>query len=57
MDNVQQNDTGETLITLISDIVSPHVSNNRVAVDDLPSLITNVYGALWARGTGGREGA
>ncbi|MBV7266656.1 MucR family transcriptional regulator [Erythrobacter ani] len=36
----------ETLITLTSDIVAAHVSNNSVAVDDVPSLITNVYSAL-----------
>ncbi len=36
----------ETLITLTSDIVAAHVSNNDVAVADLPSLITNVYNAL-----------
>ncbi len=36
----------ETLITLTSDIVAAHVSNNNVDVNDLPSLITNVYGAL-----------
>ena len=36
----------ETLITLTSDIVAAHVSNNDVAVADLPSLITNVYAAL-----------
>lgn len=36
----------ETLITLTSDIVAAHVSNNDVAVADLPTLITNVYSAL-----------
>jgi len=36
----------ETLITLTSDIVAAHVSNNDVAVGDLPVLITNVYNAL-----------
>lgn len=36
----------ETLITLTSDIVAAHVSNNDVAVGDLPGLITNVYAAL-----------
>jgi len=36
----------ETLITLTSDIVAAHVSNNDVAVDDVPGLITNVFGAL-----------
>ncbi|MCU0946881.1 MAG: MucR family transcriptional regulator [Porphyrobacter sp.] len=36
----------ETLITLTSDIVAAHVSNNDVAVADVPALITSVYGAL-----------
>lgn len=39
-------DMKETLITLTSDIVAAHVSNNDVAVADVPSLITNVYAAL-----------
>lgn len=41
-----QNDMRETLITLTSDIVAAHVSNNSVAVSDLPTLISNVYTAL-----------
>ena len=41
-----QNEMAETLITLTSDIVAAHVSNNSVSVDDVPALITNVYGAL-----------
>ncbi|EIZ78637.1 MucR family transcriptional regulator [Novosphingobium sp. Rr 2-17] len=45
MENVQS-DANETLITLTSDIVAAHVSNNSVSVDDLGTLITNVYGAL-----------
>jgi len=36
----------EVLVTLTSDIVAAHVSNNSVAVSDLPLLIQNVYGAL-----------
>jgi predicted transcriptional regulator len=36
----------EMLITLTSDIVAAHVSNNSVAVSDLPVLIQNVYSAL-----------
>ena len=36
----------ETLITLTSDIVAAHLSNNDVTVDDVPGLITNVYDAL-----------
>ena len=41
-----ETDMSETLITLTSDIVAAHVSNNGVAVDELPLLIQNVYGAL-----------
>lgn len=41
----------ETLVTLTADIVSAHVSNNSVAVSDLPLLIQNVHGAL--NGLGG----
>jgi predicted transcriptional regulator len=39
-------DLRETLITLTSDIVAAHVSNNSVAVSDLGTLISNVYTAL-----------
>ncbi|MBA4161843.1 MAG: transcriptional regulator [Novosphingobium sp.] len=39
-------DVNEMLITLTSDIVAAHVSNNSVSVDDVPALISNVYGAL-----------
>lgn len=39
-------DMKETLITLTSDIVAAHLSNNNVDVDAVPGLITNVYGAL-----------
>lgn len=41
-----QNDMQETLITLTSDIVAAHVSNNSVGVAELATLINNVYGAL-----------
>ena len=36
----------DTLLTLTADIVAAHVSNNMVAVNDLPNLIQNVHGAL-----------
>lgn len=36
----------DTLLTLTADIVAAHVSNNSVAVNDLPSLIQNVHSAL-----------
>ena len=50
---MEQNDhVSETLITLTADIVSAHVSNNSVAVSDLPTLIQNVHNAL--TGLGGR---
>ena len=45
-------DMKETLITLTSDIVAAHVSNNSVAVDDVPSLISNVFAALSSLGGG-----
>ena len=40
----------ETLIALTADIVSAHVSNNSVAVSDLPQLIQNVHSALTSLG-------
>src|SRR5919107_2324027 len=36
----------EALLTLTADIVAAHVSNNSVAVNDLPNLIQNVHAAL-----------
>ena len=36
----------ETFITLTADIVAAHVSNNSVAVSDIPTLIQNVHNAL-----------
>lgn len=44
-------DINETLITLTADIVAAHVSNNSVAVSDLPHLIANVHGALAGLGS------
>jgi predicted transcriptional regulator len=54
MDQVMEinENSNETLITLTADIVSAHVSNNSVAVNDLPTLIQNVHNAL--SGLGGR---
>ncbi len=52
MSNIET-DMSETLITLTSDIVAAHVSNNNVAVEDVAGLIANVYGAL--AGLGGVE--
>ncbi len=45
-------DMKETLITLTSDIVAAHVSNNDVAVGDVPNLITSVFAALSTLGSG-----
>ena len=42
----------DTLLTLTADIVAAHVSNNSVAVNDLPQLIANVHGALSTLGAG-----
>lgn len=49
MDGSQQ--PHDALISLTADIVAAHVSNNSVSVDDLPSLIQNVHGALATLGT------
>jgi predicted transcriptional regulator len=40
----------EVLITLTSDIVAAHVSNNSISVDEVPTLINSVYGALTGLG-------
>ncbi len=45
MNNIEH-DMSETLITLASDIVAAHVSNNSISADEVPALITNVYNAL-----------
>ena len=44
--NEQSSADIEMLITLTSDIVVAHVSNNSVGVNDVPSLIRNVHEAL-----------
>jgi predicted transcriptional regulator len=49
---IDTDDNGDALITLTADIVAAHVSNNSVAVNDLPLLIQNVHGAL--AGLGGK---
>ena len=49
MTNIE-NDMAETLITLASDIVAAHVSNNSLSADEVPMLITNVYNALASLG-------
>jgi predicted transcriptional regulator len=42
----ETSDLQETYITLTADIVAAHVSNNSVAVSDIPTLIHNVHTAL-----------
>ncbi len=44
------NEDKEMLVTLTSDIVSAHLSNNSVNVDAVPELITSVYAALASLG-------
>lgn len=46
-DQVEHND----LLALTADIVSSHVANNSVAVNDLPQLIQNVFATLSGLGT------
>ena len=43
---IMEIENDDTLITLTADIVAAHVSNNSVAVNDVPQLIANVHGAL-----------
>jgi len=43
---IDNESTEDTLLTLTADIVAAHVSNNSVAVNDLPVLIQNVHAAL-----------
>ncbi len=45
----------DTLLTLTADIVAAHVSNNSVAVNDLPNLIQNVHSALTGISSSGRS--
>ena len=42
--------TNTEIETLTADIVAAHVSNNQVAISDLPTLIRNVHAALSALG-------
>lgn len=46
-DQIEHND----LLALTADIVSSHVANNSVAVNDLPQLIQNVFSTLSGLGT------
>ena len=39
-------DDNETLVTLTADIVAAHVSNNSVAISDIPLVIRSVHEAL-----------
>lgn len=48
-------DMRETLVTLTTDIVAAHVSNNSVAISDLPLIIQNVHSALSGLGTKAAE--
>ena len=47
----------EELLSLTSDIVAAHVSNNTVAVSDLPGLIEQVYKTLSGVGGAGEAAA
>ena len=46
-----QADTNEMLVTLTADIVAAHVSNNSVAISDIPLVIRSVHEALAGLGT------
>ena len=42
----EENIQDDMLITLTADIVAAHVSNNMIAVNDVPQLIENVHTSL-----------
>ncbi len=49
--DIDENDldgNDHALVTITADIVAAHVSNNSVAVNDLPQLISSVHGAFSA---------
>lgn len=48
---VDETQDQEVLTTLTADIVSAHLSNNAVAIDQLPILISSVYEALASLGS------
>lgn len=48
MDERHRDRMNEELLTLTADIVSAHVSNNKLSAGDLPDLIRNVFAALHA---------
>jgi len=50
-------DVDTSLLSLTADIVAAHVSNNSVAVSDVPGLIQKVYGSLSGLGTPVQEEA
>lgn len=44
--DVPDEDMTETLIALTSDITAAHVGNNQVPLEQVPTLIENIYNAL-----------
>ena len=48
MDDIEQS---KDLLTLTTEIVAAHVSNNTVALGDLPQLINQIYNSLANIGT------
>ena len=44
--SIPEDELAETLIVLTSDIAVAHVSNNAVPLDQIPTLIEKIYGAL-----------
>lgn len=41
-----ETETDDLLMTLTADIVAAHVGNNATSIQDVPKLISSVYGAL-----------
>jgi predicted transcriptional regulator len=50
-------ESSETIMQLTADLVASHVSNNKVAAEELPSLIRGVYSTLASiEGQAGEQG-
>lgn len=46
MDQSERVDNNEMLMELTAEVVAAYVSNNSLAISEIPSLISDVYGAL-----------
>ncbi len=53
--NHLQTDMSKLIVELTADIVSSHVSNNNVSIEEVPTLVSNVHHALSTARSSGSE--